>query len=156
LFSTFLKIVLLVLLFGYWLNSSHPNALATGSQVRNELILSIDTFSAFPPEIDGCSCYFSNDSTEFKQRKYIYMNDNGQTSFLKINGALTKFTQTSFKEIDKTTTLFTSKSDKYDMTIKIISGAKSGDESSLMSGTIKLMDQTGKTITKTFFGECGC
>ena len=41
----------------------------------------VDPFSNFPPEIDGCSCYFSNDSTEFKKGQYIYMNDFAQTSF---------------------------------------------------------------------------
>lgn len=34
------------------------------------------------------------------KRQYIYMNNYGQTSFLTINGVITRFTQVEFKEID--------------------------------------------------------
>lgn len=118
--------------------------------------LTIDTFKTFPTEIDGCSCYFSNDSTEFKKGEYIYMNDFAEISFLKINGVLTKFKQTEFKEVDKTTRIAKAKSDKYEMSIEIHDGIQSGDETWLTTGTIKLTDKTGKTISKTFYGECGC
>jgi hypothetical protein len=84
------------------------------------------------------------------------MNDYAQTSFLKINGVLTKFTQTDFKEISKTKTIAKAKSDKYEMTIEVIDGIKNGDETWLKTGTIKLSGKKGKTITTTFYGECGC
>ena len=117
--------------------------------------LSIDSFTTFPPEIDGCSCYFSNDSIEFKDKKYIYANDFAQTSFLKINGVMIKFKQTDFKKNEKTTTAkYTC--DNYEMTIEVKDGKQSGDETSLKSGRIKLTDKKGKTLTKTFYGECGC
>jgi hypothetical protein len=118
--------------------------------------LRIDTFSTFPDEIDGCSCYFSNDSTEFEQGKYIYMNDYAEISFMKINGILTKFTQTEFKEKDKTTFVAKFISDKYNLTIEVKRGKQNGEETTLQSGTIKLIDKKGKTITTTFYGECGC
>lgn len=118
--------------------------------------LRIDTFSTFPDEIDGCSCYFSNDSTEFEQGKYIYMNDYAEISFMKINGILTKFTQTEFKEKDKTTVVAKFISDKYDLTIEVKRGKQNGEETTLQSGTIKLNDKNGKTVTTTFYGECGC
>lgn len=122
----------------------------------NSQVLSIDTLSTFPPEIDGCSCYFSNDSTEFKKAEYIYMNDFAQISFLKINGVLTKFTQTDYKKVSKTTTIAKAKSDLYEITVEVKDGKQNGYETSFKSGTIRLTDKNGKTITKTFYGECGC
>ena len=116
----------------------------------------VDTFSNFPPEIDGCSCYFSNDSTEFKKGQYIYMNDFAQTSFLKINGVLTKFIQTEFKKVNAQTTIAKAKSDKYEILIEVKDGIQNGEETSLKSGTIKVTDKKGKTTIKTFYGECGC
>lgn len=117
--------------------------------------ITMETFSDFPPEIIGCSCYFSNDSIEFKQGEYIYMKDFSQTSFLKINGVLTKFTQTELN-INGATTIAKAKSDQFEMTIEINDGAPSDYEVSQKTGVIKLSDQKGNSITKTFFGECGC
>lgn len=153
---TFLKAITLTFLFACGQNNPSKSATQTDNKLTNEQGLTIDTFSTFPPEIDGCSCYFSNDSTEFKKGEYIYMNDYAQTSFLKINGVLTKFTQTDFKEVNKTTTVAKAKSEKYEMTIKVFDGIQNGDETWLKTGTIKLTNKSGKTITKTFYGECGC
>ena len=154
--STLLMVVMLTSLFACQQNNPNKSVAHTGDIKSEGQALTIDTFSSFPPEIDGCSCYFSNDSAEFINHEYIYMNDFAQTSFLKINGVLTKFTQTDYKEVSKTTTIVKAKSDKYEMTIEVIDGKQSGDETSLKSGTIKLTDKNGKTIIKTFYGECGC
>lgn len=120
----------------------------------HELI--IDTFSTFPPEIEGCSCNFSNNPEEFKKGEYIYINDYADISFLKINGILTRFTQTDFTNVDSTTTIVKAKSEPYELIIEVKEGKQSGEESSFKSGTIKLTDKHNKTVTKTFFGECGC
>lgn len=115
----------------------------------------IETFSDFPPEIIGCSCYYSNDSTEFKNGEYIYMDDFSQISFLKINGVLTRFTQTELK-VNEASTIAKAKSDQFELTIEIKDGPQSGYETSIKTGTIKLIDQKGHTVTKKFYGECGC
>lgn len=154
--TIFLSVTALTLLFACGQSNTKKNVTQTDSITKNDQTLTIDTFSTFPPEIDGCSCYFSNDSVEFKKGEYIYMNDFAQTSFLKINGVLTKFTQTEFKDLNKTTRIAKAKSDKFEMTIEIHDGIQNGDETWLNTGTIKLTDKNGKTITKTFYGECGC
>ena len=118
--------------------------------------LTIDTFTSFPPEIDGCSCCFSNNSTELKKEKYIYVNDFAQTSFLNINGIMPKFTQTELKKINKTTVIAKFKSKNYEMTIEVKDGKQSGEETSIKTGTITLTDKKGNTITRNFYGECGC
>lgn len=154
--STFLTAVSLIFLFACEQNNSSKTVTQTDDKITDDNVLTIDTFSTFPPEIDGCSCYFSNDSIEFKKGAYIYMDDYAQTSFLKINGVLTKFTQTDFQEVDSLNAIAKYKADHYIMTIESQDGKQNGDETWLKTGTIKLTDQNGKTITKTFYGECGC
>lgn len=154
--SSFLTAVTLTFLFACGQSNSCESEPMTDNIKLDDQALTIDPFSTFPPEIDGCSCYFSNDSTEFKDGQYIYMNDYAQTSFLKINGVLTKFTQTDFKEIDSLNVKAKYKSDNYQMTIELKNGIQNGDETWLKIGTIKLSDKKGKTIIKTFYGECGC
>lgn len=127
------------------------------SQTNIKPEISIDTFSVFPPEIEGCSCYFSNDSIQQKNQTYIYVSNYADISFLKINGTLTKFKQVDLKESDKATTTSKFVSDEYEMTIQTKDGIQNGDETWLKTGTITLLQKkSGKTITKTFYGECGC
>lgn len=132
------------------------NSFKSNSNTEKDVkALTIDAFSDFPSEISGCSCYFSNDSTEFKNGMYIYMNDFGQYSFLKINGVLTKFTQTEFNDLDSKT-ITKAKSDNYEITVEINTGIENGYETSIHTGTIKITDRKGKTLIKTFYGLCGC
>lgn len=84
------------------------------------------------------------------------MNDYAEISFMKINGILTKFKQTEFKKVSKSTIIAKFKSDKYEITIEVVDGKQSGEETTLKTGTIKVTDKNGKTGTKNFYGECGC
>lgn len=154
--SIFLTAVTLTILFACGQGNSNKSVTQINDTKLGEQVLTIDTFSTFPPEIDGCSCYFSTDSTEFKKGQYIYMDDYAQTSFLKINGVLTKFTQIYFKEIDSLNAKAKFNSGNYEMTIESKDGIQNGDETWLKIGTIILTDKKGKTMTKTFYGECGC
>lgn len=146
--STILLIITLTLMFAC--GQKHKKMTIDIPTVTNSekvQTFKIDTFSAFPAEIDGCSCYFSNNSTEFKDGKYIYINDFAETSFVKINGVLTKFKQTEFKKVSKSTIVTKFKSDNYEMTIEVVDGKQSGGETTLKTGTIKVTDKNGKTIT---------
>lgn len=153
--TTFLTVPTLTFFLACGQSNSNKNTSQNVQRKPDATVLKIDTFSVFPPEIDGCSCYFSSDSIEFKKGEYIYMNNYAKISFLKINGTLTKFIQTDFKEVDKTT-IAKAKNDQFEMTIEVKDGIKNGDETRLKTGTIKLTDKSGTTITKTFYGECGC
>jgi len=122
----------------------------------DDQVLTIDTFSDFPPEIYDCICIFSNNEIDFKNESYIYMNDYAQLSFLKINGVLTKFIQTESKKIDSLNTIEKFSSDDYEITVYTKHGEQNGDESWLYTGKIELTNKSGKLITKNFYGECGC
>lgn len=127
----------------------------TAEEPKNTFLY-ISSFSDFPSEIEGCSCYFSNDSIDFKDSRYIYVNST-QISFLKVKGTLTKFTEVSHTDIDSLNSMAKYKSDAYEMTIEVKDKGKSGGETSLKAGTIKLTDtKSGQTLEKTFYGECGC
>jgi hypothetical protein len=154
--TTLLIVTTLTIVFACGRSSPKKNVMWANSNKTEIESLIVDTFSTFPTEIDGCSCYFSNDSVEFRKGTFIYVNDYGQTSFLKINGILIKFTQIDYKEIDKTHSIVKAKNEKYEMTIEIIDGIQNGDETWLKTGTVTLSARNGKTITKTFYGECGC
>ena len=156
LLSAILPALMMVFLFACGENNSIQNSQPANAKSPDEQALTIDTFSTFPREIDGCSCYFSNDSTEFNRHVYVYMNNYGKISFLKINGVLTKFTQSESKEVNETTTVTKAKSEDYEMTIEVVDGIQNGEETWLKTGTIKLTDKNGNTVTKTFYGECGC
>lgn len=148
--------ITLTLLFACGRSHSDKTSKQSDNIRPNQQTFTIDTFTTFPPEIEGCSCYFSNDSTDFKKGKYIYMNDYGQTSFIKINGVLTKFIQTEFNEIDSLHKKVKYKSDNYKMTVEYKDRLQNGYETWINTGIIKLKDKEGKTITKSFYGECGC
>jgi hypothetical protein len=84
------------------------------------------------------------------------MNDYAQTSFLKINGELVKFTEVYIKQVDSLQTKAKYRSNAYEMIIETQVIQQNGYETSLESGIIKVTDQNGSTITKPFYGECGC
>jgi hypothetical protein len=136
-------------------NASKNTTKTKNTNIKNQE-LTIGTFSNFPPEIDGCSCCYSKDSLDFKNGSYLYANDFEQTSFLNINGILTKFIQSEWKELNKTTRTAKAKSDQYELTIEIHDVRKNGDETWINTGTITVKDKNGNRTTRTFYGECGC
>jgi catabolite regulation protein CreA len=155
--NSFLPTVLILILLTFLFACGQVESSKKISQVVNaktsDHSLKVDTFSTFPPDIDGCSCYFSNDSIDFTNHDYIYVNDFAQISFLKINGVMTKFTQTDFKKVDNVNTYAKYKSDSYEFTIEVKDGKQSGDETQLKMGKIKLTDKKGNTLIRNFYGD---
>ncbi|MES2587986.1 MAG: hypothetical protein V4622_03330 [Bacteroidota bacterium] len=152
----YLLLPLLVFLFSCGNSFSKKNKSKDSKKAISDKIVSIDTFSFSSTEIEGCSCYFSNDSTEFQKGQYIYVNDFAETWFLKINGILTEFKQIDFKEVNENKTIARAKSDKYEVVIEVFDGLESGDESMFKTGKIKIKPKNGKTTDRNFYGECGC
>lgn len=115
----------------------------------------IDTFSTFPPEIDGCACYFSYDETEFKNNKYVYADDYGNNAFVSINGVMTKFALSKSDTLPGDRSVETFVNDKYEITIDVKQVGQI-DETWQKKGTIKIKPKDGKEIVKNIYGECGC
>ena len=92
--------------------------------------------------------FFSIFCTFSKCRIYrnfnIYINEYIQTSFLKINGVLTKFTQTDLNKLDHKTVFLKAKSTNFNLTIEVKDEIKNGDEKWLKSGEIILTNKNGQ------------
>ncbi len=122
-----------------------------------DIAIVIDTFSTFPPEIAGCSCYFSSDTAQFNQYQYIYVSDLDKISFMKINGAMVMFTKSLFQKIDENTVKTLAENPELGISIEVIEEYQGGDEEiSVKRGTITLTNKNGTSVVVSFFGECGC
>lgn len=105
----------------------------------------LTSIDGFPDEIDGCSCYFSKDSLEFKNHKFLYLDTYySGTAFVKINEKIIKIDLE-----DKT---------KSDFEVEIIfeTDKKTSSETWWKTGKIKVIMPDGQILTESFIGECGC
>jgi hypothetical protein len=155
-YSNVLILIALMPLFALGQNSQTGKLSYSNERSNKDNLLKIDSFSSIPSEIDGCSCYFSNNEKEYKNKAYIYVNDFANISFMKINGIMTRFIQFDFKKKKDNTTIAKYKSDQYQMEVYVKKIKPIGEEVSLMIGTIKLTGKFGETIAINFYGECGC
>lgn len=151
-----LAFIFLSFMFACGPKKQTQNKPENNDSTKIDIQLSIDTFATFPDDISGCSCYFSNDSTEFRNGKYIFLNDYAEISYMKINGKLTKFSKTQNIESDKFLKVLKAKNDLYEVTVEIKEEKKNGYETRLNKGTIRITDKKGHSISKCFYGECGC
>ncbi len=115
--------------------------------------LNLQTFG-FPPEVDGCSCYFSKSKEDFENEKYIYIDDYGKTAYLKMDNKLHKI---AMKDDDFNPENFQKEIKNEDLSIKI-SGKKIKEleEVMMFEGKMEVTLKNGKKSTVPFYGECGC
>ena len=115
--------------------------------------LNLQTFG-FPPEIDGCSCYFSKNKVDFENEKYIYIDDYGKNAFIKMNNKLQKI---SIKDDDFDPENFQKEFKNEELSIKI-SGkkVKELEEVMMFEGSMEVTLKNGKKSTVQIYGECGC
>ena len=115
--------------------------------------LKLQTFG-FPPEIDGCSCYFSKNKVDFENEKYIYIDDYGKNAFIKMNNRLQKI---SIKDDDFDPENFQKEFKNEELSIKI-SGkkVKELEEVMMFEGSMEVTLKNGKKSTVPIYGECGC
>lgn len=119
--------------------------------------LTIDTFSYIPPDVEGCTCFYSNDSIQHSKRIYIYAANLDSVSYLKINGVLTKFSKVvNTKMVNSSNREVTICNDLYEIIIHSIHGKPLGDEVWEVIGTITLKDKFGNIVRRKFYGDCGC
>lgn len=115
--------------------------------------LNLQTFG-FPPEVDGCSCYFSKNKEDFENEKYIYIDDYGKTAYIKMDNKLHKI---AMKNDDFDPENFQKEIKNEDQSIKI-SGkkVKELEEVMMFKGTMEVKLKNGKKSTVPIYGECGC
>ena len=118
-------------------------------------LIEVEAFSEFPPEIDGCACYYSANEADFTSGKYIYMDNFEKMAFMKLNGEMVTFSLSNEKYGDEAGTTQYWETEAVRL---IIEKKQVGeiDETWQQRGQILLNLPGGKTQTIDFFGECGC
>ncbi len=162
--TTFLKSILLCSIFATVVScgNNEPKRQALPAEQLQpkkesaaEPSILINTFSSIPPDIDGCSCLFSNSREDFKNRIYIYADNYQDDSFININGAQTKFKRFETKQISETHTVKKFSNNNFELIIEMKQVGQL-DETWQQEGTLKLIKKSGESITRNIYGECGC
>lgn len=126
----------------------------------NEFGFTLDDYKGFPVEISGCSCYFSETSTKFKNEEYLFVADFDSIGLISINQNMEKLKLTSttrapdtFGDYDHVDVY---KSENYTVTLDVKYKNLTGSEVWWNEGTILVENKDGKKISKKIVGECGC
>jgi hypothetical protein len=107
----------------------------------------ITKIKGFPDEIEGCSCYFAETEQDFKDGKYIYLDQYYQgIAFISIDNKLIRIDLEHQKQSDYKVTIEFDKNENN----------QNGDETWLQTGTLKVKLKDGTVLKKRFIGECGC
>lgn len=109
----------------------------------------------FPPEVEGCSCYFAENKADFEKQHFIYVDDYGNNATIKIG---TNTIKIPMEEGDFDPANFSKTVENGEYKIEM-NGKKidEGDETMLFQGTIKVTDLTnGQIFSSAVYGECGC
>ena len=115
--------------------------------------INLETFG-FPDEVNGCSCYFSKNKEDFAKEKYIYIDDYGNSAFLKIEGKTVKI---KMEEGDFDPENFSKviKDEEFTVTIQ---GKKVNEleEVMMFQGMMTIENKKGEKTITPIYGECGC
>ena len=114
--------------------------------------IKIDTFSTFPTEIDGCSCYYSLSKENFKNSTYIYVDDNMERAFVYLNGIKNQFRLTKTDTIDGKKYF---DNGKYELRIQTKEVGQV-DETQQQEGKLEIITKDGHVLSVKIYGECGC
>ena len=120
------------------------------------MTIDIGSFTTFPEDITGCSCYVTVDSTTYKNGEYIFMSDMAEVAYMKLDGKLLKFTRVEEPEINEATHTTAYHSEEYDIVVEMTHGKRTGYEVWNVHGLIKVKDRESNSTATKFFGECGC
>lgn len=128
----------------------------TGASAYDSTAFSLDSFTGFPEEVRGCSCYFGLDSAAFAQGRYEFVSDFGETAFVSINGEMKKFTRISHGEVDSVTMESRYEHADFWLSVELTDGPALDYELSRKTGKLTLGNKNGKEIGVDLFGVCGC
>lgn len=121
-------------------------------KIDNSNEIHLESFSDFPKEIDGCSCYFSISQLDLKNGLYILVNDLANLAFVKIEEKMIRF---ELLNHDENSNIYHYIYNDYKMEVEIIERKEVVDEIVLIKGKITLKAE-GKEAKQEFIGECGC
>jgi hypothetical protein len=118
--------------------------------------LVIQPFEKLPEDVDGCSCYFSENIKKFKEGKFIYLDDYSSLAYMRINNRLEKFTLSSreypAKSADERKVWI---NDNFELILEQTEISQI-DETWQQKGQMILKLKNGKEFRQIIYGECGC
>lgn len=116
--------------------------------------LKLDKF-AMPPQVEGCSCYFSDTKENFEKEEYIYVDDYGNSAYIQMEGEMIKIPMEE-GDFDPSNFSKTIENANYKVTM-IGKKVNELDEVMMFAGAMTVENkQTGLKITSPIYGECGC
>ncbi len=142
-----------------------PSAAATKSQghkpnnsktLPESSNLAFLTFG-FPQQVEGCSCYFAANRTQFIKQNYIYVDDYEKNAFVRLEEELIslpfrKNTQTA----PDSQLLLQFKTPEYQLKIQASRIDQGEIETALYQGEMTLTTENGAQISSPVYGECSC
>ncbi len=116
--------------------------------------LKLDKF-AMPPQVEGCSCYFSDTKENFENEQYIYVDDYGNSAYVQLAGKMIKI---PMEEGDFDPSNFNKTMENGDFKVTMYGKKISEMEEVMMfSGEMTVENKkTGEKTTSPIYGECGC
>src|SRR5690606_7927165 len=122
--------------------------------------IKMTSFRGLPPQLEGCSCYFSKSETDFKRDRYFFASGPDSIAYISINKKpvqLRRITNPVSSKENKPAELEETYSNKvYTVKIKLHTEGKSGDEVLWYTGKLKLFFKEVEVREFSVFGECGC
>ena len=116
--------------------------------------LKLESFP-MPAEVEGCSCYFSENKEQFGNEKYVYVDDYGKNAYFKLDQKMIKI---PIKEDGFEPANFSKNFENADYKVSI-TGKKIDemDETMMFQGKMTVENIKSGEITSTpIYGECGC
>ncbi len=168
LYKKILVITLLIFFFAACSEDSKRNNQGKGiignteerlnTEVTSKLFINV--IQSLPEEIEGCGCYFSSDSADNIDKKFIFVSNYDSTAFISINNRLTRL---KLVKSGRDVSLFGDhdhlaiyESSQYKVTVDIKYLNSNGEETWLNQGTLFVENKSGQSILQKFVGECGC
>lgn len=149
---------ILFLLLSIFYACSGDSKLTENKQLEHQndsIDLKLKAFQYIPDQVKDCGCLFANDKDKFLQKKYILVSDFIVTSFVNINGVLTKFIMMSYDYQNSKTSTAVYKSSGYEMKVEIKHLRKETNKGK-KTGKITITTKDGRILVNYFYGECGC
>lgn len=116
----------------------------------------LSTFSEFPEEIDGCSCYFSLTKNAFKNRQYIFSGMlMDSVAYVKKEGDWVKMMQKIPSDSKSDSIFIEALNDSLNIQIHGVQDSASY-ETRQYKGDINIFNFGTEVFSGEVYGECGC
>lgn len=124
------------------------------NQVENaSLNIDLTELTYIPFKEDQCNCHLASDIKNYKKQNYIFVNDEIVSAYVNINGVLTKFIMLDYTYLTPQTSIANYKANGFTLSIEMQHYNKKHQRKKKI-GKITLKTEGGRSVVKTFYGEC--